>query len=124
MKDTETSIKSLKTLVEKFCKERSWHKHHTPKNLAISIALEAAELLEHFQWDEYRKNNKSEIEAELADVMIYLLHFADSSNIDISSVVEKKVKKSSQKYPAHLFKSDNGSKKYFSVKARYRAKRK
>ncbi|KAA0010576.1 MAG: nucleotide pyrophosphohydrolase [Thermoplasmata archaeon] len=69
--------------LEKFVKERNWEKYHTPKNLAISIAIESAELMEHFQWNDIsfegiKKDNrkKREVEDEIADVMIYCLLFS------------------------------------------------
>ncbi|MHA2504521.1 MAG: nucleotide pyrophosphohydrolase [Candidatus Kariarchaeaceae archaeon] len=85
------SLEDLQQLIEQFVEERNWHKYHAPKNLASSIAIEAAELLELFQWvseEESRKmvNNpklKEAMASELADIMHYLLAFANSTGIDI-----------------------------------------
>ena len=88
MNDKTATIQKLKDLVEKFRKERNWGKHHSSKNLAVSIAIEAAELLEHFQWDDYKEENEAELESELADIVIYCLYFAVSNNIDVSKAVE------------------------------------
>jgi NTP pyrophosphatase (non-canonical NTP hydrolase) len=95
-------IKELRT----FRDERGWKKYHSPKNLAVSIAIEAAELLEHFQWiDDERvkdviENKKIEIEEEVADIFIYLLFFCDSADIDLIEAFRKKMDKNRLKYPA------------------------
>ena len=93
MNDKTATIQKLKDLVEKFRKERNWGKHHSSKNLAVSIAIEAAELMEHFQWDDYKEENEAELESELADIVIYCLYFAVSNKIDITKAVKKKVDK-------------------------------
>ena len=81
----------------KFQEERDWKKFHTPENLAKSISIEAAELLEHFQWGiEY---NVDEVAEELADVLIYSMYMADSLNLDIEEIILNKMKKNSIKYP-------------------------
>lgn len=81
----------------KFQKERDWKKFHTPENLAKSISIEAAELLEHFQWgNEY---DVDEVAEELADVLIYSLYLADSLNLDINEIILNKMKKNAIKYP-------------------------
>lgn len=100
----------------KFRKERNWKKFHTPKNLAISISLEANELLEHYQWLStkeslnYSKKNKTEISEEMADVFIYLLLMAHDLDIDLLDASIKKIKKNNKKYPVE--KSKGTSKKY------------
>lgn len=124
MNDRGTTVAELKELVDQFKKERNWGKHHTQKNLAISISLEAAELMEHFQWDHLENDDKDEIESELADIVIYCLHFANVGGIDIADAMEKKLKKLSKKYPAELFRSGKaGVKEYWAIKKEYRAKR-
>ena len=119
MRDKDTTIQQLKDVVEKFRAERDWHKHHSAKNLAVSIAIETAELLEHFQWDDYKdKEDKKEIARELADIFICCLFFAISSDIDISNAVEKKIEKLSKKYPAQIFNSDQDDPKdYGQIKS-------
>jgi len=94
--------------VVKFRDERDWRQFHTPENLAKSIVLESAELLEHFQWDnEYDAN---EVKDELADVLTYCILMADVLNIDIEEAVLSKVEKNEKKYP--VSKAKGSSKKY------------
>ena len=108
MDDKNTTIKKLKDLAEKFVKDRGWGKHHNSKNLAVSIAIEAAELMEHFQWDEYRFDyNKKDLGSELADVINYCLYFAIENNIDIAKAIEAKFKKAAKKYPVKVFNAKN-----------------
>ena len=81
----------------KFQKERDWRKYHTPENLAKSISIEAAELLEHFQWQ--KEYDQSEVEDELADVMIYCLYMCDRLEVDMKEIILNKMKKNAVKYP-------------------------
>lgn len=121
--DRDTSLQELKDLVVQFREERGWGKHHTPKNLAISIALEAAELLEHFQWDEYRQDDKESMAEELIDVLINCFNFADILDIDIAPVFKAKLEKAKQKYPVELFNPKrDGNDDYFRIKQAYRQK--
>jgi dCTP diphosphatase len=89
-----------------FAREREWEKFHSPKNLAMALAVEAAELLEHFQWltEQESRHLESakirEIEEEAADVQIYLLMLADKLGIDLIRAVEAKIEKNRSKYPA------------------------
>ena len=88
----------------KFRDDRNWSQYHTPKNLAISLSLEANELLELFQWvdsNQAVQNSKDEIEDELADVIIYSILMADRLDIDIEEIVAKKLKKNNLKYPVN-----------------------
>src|SRR5713226_8770802 len=105
--DGKITVQELKERVSEFRDERDWLKYDTPKNLAIAISVEAAELLEHFQWktdqqvsmllrDETKMNEVSE---ELADVIIYCLGFSDVLHIDVSEAVERKLNKNREKYP-------------------------
>lgn len=87
----------LKEELIKFQKERDWKKFHTPENLAKSISIEAAELLEHFQWG--KDYNIDEVSEELADVLIYCIYMADSLNLDINEIILDKMKKNAVKYP-------------------------
>lgn len=122
--DKSSTIQELKNLVEKFRTERNWGKHHSPKNLAVSIAIEAAELLEHFQWDNYREENKDDLEGELADIIIYCLFFAVSNKIDISKAVDKKIAHISKKYPINVFNDKKDDPKdYWRIKKKYRGKK-
>ena len=98
----------IKSELLKFQKERDWKKFHTPENLAKSISIEAAELLEHFQWgNEYDVNEVSE---ELADVLIYSIYMADSLDLDIKKIILDKIDKNALKYPVD--KSKGNAKKY------------
>lgn len=98
-------IKNLTKRIIKFRDARDWKQFHNPKDLAISLSLEASEFLEHFQWksekeiEEYVKSNKDEIADELADVLNYLLLTAHDLDIDIADALNKKIDRSEIKYP-------------------------
>lgn len=106
------NLQEIKDKIRAFIKERDWEKYHSPKNISMSIAIEAAELMEHFQWltiEQSKKllNNRPkriEIEDELADIAIFILDFCNLFNIDIEEVILRKLKKTAQKYPVHLVK--------------------
>src|SRR5688500_6980969 len=91
--------------IRRFRDERDWMQFHDPKNLAISIAIGAAELLEHFQWKSseqagtYAQADREQIAEEIADVAIYLLELADNLGIDISRAIHSKLDKNALKYP-------------------------
>jgi len=92
----------------KFQKERDWKKFHTPENLAKSISIEAAELLEHFQWG--KEYDENEVADELADVLIYCLYMADAMDFDVKEIIQNKMAKNALKYPVD--KSKGNAKKY------------
>jgi NTP pyrophosphatase (non-canonical NTP hydrolase) len=96
-------LQSLIQRLRTFRDQRGWRKYHTPKNLAISISIEAAELLELFQWieneDEVLEKQKERVEEEIADIFIYLLFFCDAVGIDIVKAAERKMDKNERKYP-------------------------
>lgn len=122
--DKETTVQDLKDLVIKFRDERNWAKHHSPKNLAMSIAIEAAELMEIFQWDEYTKREEKHIAEELADVLIYCFNFADTLNIDVATAFRAKLKAAAIKYPEEIFnKRTDSPDEYHRVKQAYRGKK-
>jgi len=106
--DETTNLAELRGRVQKFVDERDWGKYHNPKDVAISIAIEAAELMEHFQWaresevEEIMEDQgkAAEIADELADVMIYCLSFANALGIDVARAVIEKIEKNKIKYPA------------------------
>jgi NTP pyrophosphatase (non-canonical NTP hydrolase) len=106
--DAKTTVETLKRQVCDFRDARDWLKYDTPRSLAISIIIEAAELLEHFQWknDEQIREvlldpeKRDLIADELADVMIYCLGFSDVLGIDVSDAVARKLHKSGEKDPA------------------------
>ncbi len=119
--DNTTTIKELKDLVAQFTNDRHWKRHHKPKNLAMSIAIEAAELMEHFVWERDGEPDKDEVAAELADVIFNCLNFALASEIDISQAFMTKYQKLQKKYPVSLFNKDNDSQEdYQRIKKRYR----
>lgn len=101
MADTKKIIKKIL----EFRDARDWKQFHNPKDLAISLSLEASEVLEHFQWkskeeiEKYIKTNKNEIGEELADVFYWVLLLANDLNIDIEKAFELKMKKNAKKYP-------------------------
>ncbi|HEY5695754.1 MAG TPA: MazG-like family protein, partial [Candidatus Saccharimonadales bacterium] len=86
--------------------ERDWHTNPS-RGLAISLALEAAELLEHYQWGDEPVGGRNEVGEELADVFIYGMQIAQQNNIDIAEHIHKKLEKAAKKYPAKDFKGKN-----------------
>ena len=105
--DTDTTIAELRQAVQQFVIARHWQHYHSPKNLAMSIAIEAAEIMEHFQWSANQDSAKlrndvamrNEVADELADVLIYCLSFANQAEIDISTVVRAKLERNQQRFP-------------------------
>ncbi|MDP1854149.1 MAG: nucleotide pyrophosphohydrolase [Candidatus Omnitrophota bacterium] len=101
-----SEIKAITEKIKKFRDEREWMQFHDPKNMAVSIILEASELLEHFQWktleevEKYVKENHGEIKDEIADISLYLFELADNLGIDLIEAMEHKLKKNEMKYPA------------------------
>lgn len=102
--DKQTTIEELRNLVSRFVRERDWEKFHTGKNISMSIAIEAAELMEHFQWspgdEPVKRETLEEVKQELADVVIYALDFCNLLNIDLSEAVRNKIRHNEKKYPA------------------------
>lgn len=95
-------MEKLQADIREFTKARGWDGNHDARNLAISVSLEASELLEHFQWmsaDEAIEKNKDEIAEEAADVFIYLLQFADVLGVDLKEVARKKMEKNAVRFP-------------------------
>lgn len=105
MADSTTTLKELKAQMAAFVKERDWEKFHSPKNLSMSIAIEAAELMEHFQWCDLEKSKEDltkdfqEVKHEIADIFCYLLSFCNMYDIDISQAVSDKLVLNAIKYP-------------------------
>jgi NTP pyrophosphatase (non-canonical NTP hydrolase) len=104
--DSNTTVAELKAVVQQFVDERNWRKFHNAKNLSMSLAIEAAELMEHFQWlttDEVvagEQQNFAEIADELADVTCYALAIANVLQIDVAQAVTSKMVKNRLKYPS------------------------
>jgi dCTP diphosphatase len=117
MTDSETTISQLRQLVNAFVDRRDWHQFHSPKNLAMSISIEAAELMEHFQWldlDQSRavahdSEKLTAVGEELADVVCYALAMANELGLDLSTTVRDKIVKNEQKYPADEFRGRFGA---------------
>ncbi len=111
MADNETTVAQLRQMVEHFVSERDWKQFHSPKNLSMALAIEAAELMEHFQWleiDESRAvaTDRSRREAageELADVICYALALANELGLDVSRTMQQKMEKNIAKYPVGTF---------------------
>ena len=99
-----------------FAVEREWQPYQTPKNLAMALSVEVAELLEHFQWlsaeqsRELDASTREEVAHEIADVQLYLVRLADELNIDILTAVSRKMEINAQKYPVE--KVRGSAKKY------------
>ena len=92
-------------MVLKFRDDRNWRQFHNPKDLAISVSLEASELLEIFQWsadDLVCENKREKIKEELADVLNYCILMADACGLDLDEIIQAKVKRNSEKNPVEL----------------------
>lgn len=106
-------MKELMNKINQFRDDRDWRKFHNEKDLAISISLEASELLELFQWknsEEVVESSLNEIKEELADVLIYSLMMADNLNLDVEDIIKNKLDLNERKYPVE--KSRGSNKKY------------
>ena len=108
--DAEQNIQGLREDVAMFIKERKWTPYHVPKDLSMAIAIEAAELMELFLWKQCSVADvtkdpilKEKVEDEIADIFIYLLSLINTLDLDLSSLVVKKMAKNRNKYPAHEF---------------------
>lgn len=119
--DKKATVEELKTKVKKFCQDRDWDKFHNPKELAIGISTEANELLQTFRFkseDEMRSlmgsERRAHVENELADVLYFVLRFAEMNDIDLSDSLERKLKINNEKYPVQKVKGCN--KKYNEYK--------
>ena len=99
------SIQDLQRAIKEFVDERDWNQFHNPKDLAISLSLEASEVLEHFQWKkpeeivEHLAANKSEVGHELADVLYWVLLMANNLDIDLERMFIEKLQVNGKKYP-------------------------
>ena len=109
--DADTNIAELRSLVTQFIAAREWQGFQTPKNLSMSIAIEAAELMEHFQWLTQEQScnvvndpkQLNEVAHELADVIIYCLSLSHTLGIDLTNAIETKLVTSDERYPADVF---------------------
>ncbi len=96
----------LRDTLRKFAAERDWDQFHSPKNLAMALSVEAAELTEHFQWLTEEQSRSlapeklAQVRDELADVLVYLVRLADKLDVDLLAAVAQKMEKNALKYPA------------------------
>lgn len=117
MSDEKTTIDELKRLVEQFVHDRDWHQFHSPKNLSMALAIEAAELMEHFQWLDLEQSRavardadkRGAVGEELADVVCYALAMANELGIDVSDALRDKMTKNARKYPADEYRGRWGA---------------
>jgi NTP pyrophosphatase (non-canonical NTP hydrolase) len=116
MSDATTTVAELRELIRTFVEERDWRQFHSPKNLSMALAIEAAELMEHFQWitieasrdlalDDAKRAAAGE---ELADVIGYSLALANELGLDVSATIRDKMAKNVRKYPADEFRGRYG----------------
>ena len=109
-------IDKISIELRQFANDRDWNQFHSPKNLSMALSIEAAELLEHFQWLTEKQSlsltedKLAQVETEIADVLIYLIRISDVLKIDIDKAVKSKMKLNAEKYPAD--KVFGSSKKY------------
>jgi NTP pyrophosphatase (non-canonical NTP hydrolase) len=116
MPDTETTLMALRQVVRQFVDERDWHPFHSPKNLAMSLAIEAAELMEHFQWLTVEQSRavvedpakRAAVADELADVLCYVLAMANQLQLDLSTAIGEKMAKNARKYPVSEYRGRFG----------------
>ncbi|HEY2881217.1 MAG TPA: nucleotide pyrophosphohydrolase [Pirellulales bacterium] len=116
MSDQTTTLDDMRRLVAEFVDNRDWRQFHSPKNLSMSLAIEAAELMEHFQWltiDQSRaivneSGKLGEVADELADVLCYALALANELNIDLAAAIRAKMIKNERKYPVTEFRGRYG----------------
>ncbi|MFU8692486.1 nucleotide pyrophosphohydrolase [Rossellomorea sp. FS2] len=97
-----SDIQQLINKIDQFRDDRNWRPNHNPKDLAISISIEAAELLEDFQWvtsEEALEENTENIREEIADILIYSLTLCSELGFDVKEIVEEKIVKNGLKYP-------------------------
>ncbi len=112
--DEQTTLSQLRAIVHQFVNERNWEKFHSPKNISMALSIEAAELMEHFQWisqEESRApapDKRVEIGEEMCDVLCYLMALANTLDIDLASSFHRKMDLNRKKYPAEEFKGRFG----------------
>lgn len=116
MNDRSTTVGDLRELIRAFVTERDWNQFHAPKNLTMSLAIEAAELMEHFQWltvEASRQVGKDAVKLaavgeELADVLCYALALANELDLDVSAIIRDKMLKNVRKYPIETIRGRYG----------------
>jgi dCTP diphosphatase len=111
MSDSTTTVSELRQIIADFVAERDWSQFHSPKNVSMAMAIEAAELMEHFQWLTTEASRDlpndpaklAEVGEELADVIGYSFALANELGIDVSSAIRAKMMKNAEKYPAEKY---------------------
>jgi NTP pyrophosphatase (non-canonical NTP hydrolase) len=110
MSDLDTTVADLRELVRRFVNERDWEKFHAPKNVSMALAIEASELMEHFQWlgveesrDIVDPEKRERIGEELADIICYALALANTMGLDVSETMRSKMRKNERKYPVQRY---------------------
>ena len=125
MSDKTVTIQEIRDWVKAFREKRGWTRRQNAKNYAISLVLEAVELLEHYQWmegDEIEadKGRKKEVEFELVDVLYWVVTIADAYKMDLSRTLKEKLAKGEKRYPAEQFPRDLPTKevlkRYYALK--------
>ena len=113
---SETTLEGLKLKLREFARVRQWEQFHSPKNLAMALSVEVAELVEHFQWiteeqsSDLAPQRHAEVELELADIFIFLLRLCDQLDVDLMEVTQRKIAFNNERYPVDKVKGS--SKKY------------
>lgn len=103
-----SDLTELRDIIRQFSSERDWLRFHTPKNLAMALSVEAAELMEHFQWLSTGADHELDVAAregirhEMADVLVYLIQLADHTGVDLRDAVLEKMELNRRKYPVEL----------------------
>lgn len=105
-----SEIKEITNAIIKFRDERDWAQFHNPKDLAVALNIESAELLEHFLWKDAESADREKVKEELADVFNYALLLAEKYSFDVSEIVLDKLSQNSEKYPVD--KAKGSAKKY------------
>jgi NTP pyrophosphatase (non-canonical NTP hydrolase) len=114
--DSPDSLQGLRDALRRFAAERDWDQFHSPKNLAIALSVEAAELLEHFQWVSDAESaaaspeTRARIREEVADVLLYLIRLADKLDLDLIECAAEKIRINAVKYP--IDKARGNARKY------------
>jgi len=112
MNDESTTVSQLKKVMEDFIAERNWQTYHRPKNLAMSIAIEAGELMEVLQWSDHEEadalladeKTRAKLAEEMADVLSFLLSLSSVTGIDLTTCLKAKMERNRRKYPAEKVK--------------------
>jgi NTP pyrophosphatase (non-canonical NTP hydrolase) len=113
--DQQSTLSDLRNVVAEFVDERDWRQFHSPKNLSMALAIEAGELMEHFQWisteasRRLTQQQREEVGEELADVFCYALAIANELQLDVTSTLLKKMEKNRAKYPANEYRGRFGA---------------